>query len=191
MSAVISTEACVRRVRAALTPRVKGVIYDHYMQETEQTRNTFYSDSIHANPDGHDLIADVLISYVMSQVCSGWLTLQGHAFDVPSFGTGSDGNGGTPSLLGGVGLRKGMPGQDSGDGDSAGSGLSDKYSPLRVPQGRLADRPHDVGNFREIEPFCVAANDLINPLPPSLFYGSGWKLYIPPKGAVKEDRHYW
>jgi len=162
------------------------------MQETEQTRNMFYQDANHANPDGHDLIADVLISYIMSQVCSGWLTLQGHAFDVPSFGTGSDGNNlGTPSLLGGVGLRKGMPGQDSGDGDSSGSGLSGKYSLLQVPQGRLADRPHDLGAFREIEPFCVAANDLINPLPPSLFYGSGWKLYIPPKGAVKEDRHYW
>jgi hypothetical protein len=127
----------------------------------------------------------------MSQICSGWLTLQGHAYDVPDLGIESDGTGSGPSLLGGVGLRKGIPGQKPGDGDSSGSALGDRYQGLRVPQARLMDRPSDAKDFREIEPFCVAANDLINPLPPSLFYGSGWKLYTPPKGAVKEDRHYW
>lgn len=56
---------------------------------------------------------------------------------------------------------------------------------------RIKDRPHDVEQFREIEPFCVAASDLISPLPPSLFYGSGWHTYHPPKNAITEDRHYW
>lgn len=127
----------------------------------------------------------------MSQICSGWLTLQGYAFDVPDLGVEADGSGSGPSLLGGVGLRKGVPGQKPGDGDSAGSALQERYSNLRIPQARLGSRPHDVKDFREIEPFCVAANDLINPLPTSLLIGSGWKLYTPPKGAVKEDRHYW
>lgn len=168
------------------------MIYEQYLHDAEQTRSTFYHDATHANPDGHDLIADVLISYLMSQICSGWLTLQGHSFDALTLGTDSDGlSSSTPSLLGGVGLRKGMPGQESGDGESTGTSLTDKFHGLRVPQARLADRPQNVKDFREIEPFCVAANDLINPLPPSLFYGSGWKLYVPPKGAVKEDRHYW
>jgi len=99
---------------------------------------------------------------------------------------------GGPSLLGGVGLRKGMPGQQPGDGESVDdNALSSKYQALKVPQGRMADRPADAQRFREIEPFCVAASDLINPLPPSLFYGSGWKEYHPPKNALYEDRHYW
>ena len=175
-----------------LTTSVKGVIYEQYLQHSEQTRTTFFPDANHANVEGHDLITDVLISYLMSQTCAGWATLQGHAFDVPSLGSESDGSGSGPSLLGGVGLRKDMYlGQDPKDGDSTGTTLADRYHPLRVPRGRLADRPNDVKDFREIEPFCVAANDLINPLPVSLFYGSGWKLYVPPKSAVKEDRHYW
>ncbi|WVQ63096.1 uncharacterized protein L199_001247 [Kwoniella botswanensis] len=169
----------------------KGVLYEQYLEMPEQARSTFYADPNHANHNGHDLIADVLISYIMSQICSGWSAINGHAFDVPNLGTEGDNSASGPSLLGGVGLRKGMPGQDPGDGDSAGSSLAERYQGLRVPQMRLNDRPHDVQQFREIEPFCVAASDLINPLPPSLFYGSGWHTYHPPKGAVYEDRHYW
>lgn len=127
----------------------------------------------------------------MSQICSGWSTIQGHSFDTPLFGMDESSTGG-PSLLGGVGLRKGMPGQQPGDGESVDdNALSSKFQALKVPQGRMADRPADAQRFREIEPFCVAASDLINPLPPSLFYGSGWKEYHPPKNALYEDRHYW
>ncbi|WWC65441.1 uncharacterized protein I303_108059 [Kwoniella dejecticola CBS 10117] len=169
----------------------KGVLYEQYLQTPDQARSAFYADPNHANHNGHDLIADVLISYIMSQICAGWSAINGHAFDVPNLGTEGDSSASGPSLLGGVGLRKGMPGQEPGDGDSAGSSLAERYQGLRVPQMRLKDRPHDVQQFREIEPFCVAASDLINPLPPSLFYGSGWHTYHPPKGAVYEDRHYW
>ena len=170
---------------------VKGVIYDQYLQTPDQARIAYYNDPNHANAEGHDLIADVLISYMMSQICSGWATLQGHSFDALALGSDGDGTAAGTSLLGGVGLRKGMPGQDPGDGESAGSSLSDRYQGLRIPQMRMADRPADVEKFREIEPFCVAASDLINPLPPSLFYGSGWHTYHPPKEAIIEDRHYW
>ena len=152
--------------------------------------SAFYHDSNLANADGHDLIADVLISYMMSQICAGWSAIQGHTFDVPAFGAEGDGSGSAPSLLGGVGLRKGMPGQDPGDGDSAGNSLTDRYHGLKVPNALLADRPVNVEHFREIEPFCVAASDLINPLPQSLFYGSGWKLHHPPKHSA-DARHYW
>jgi hypothetical protein len=114
----------------------------------------------------------------------------GHAFDVPYMGAdGTDSTTGGPQLLGGVGLRKGMPGQEPGDGESIQA--ESKYAALRVPSARLSDRPSDIVKFREIEPFCVSANDLINPLPPSLFYGSGWSAYHPAKGAANEDRHYW
>jgi hypothetical protein len=174
-----------------LTCSVKGIIYEDYLTHPEQSRNKFYPDANHANADGHDLITDVLISYIMSQICSGWSTIQGHSYETPLFGMDESSTGG-PSLLGGVGLRKGMPGQQPGDGESVDdNALSSKYQALKVPQGRMADRPADAQRFREIEPFCVAASDLINPLPPSLFYGSGWKEYHPPKNALYEDRHYW
>jgi hypothetical protein len=175
----------------ALIASVKGIIYEDYLTQPEQARNRFYPDANHANADGHDLIADVLISYIMSQICAGWSTIQGQSFDTPLFGMDETSTSG-PSLLGGVGLRKGMPGQQPGDGESVDeNGLISKYQALKVPQGRMADRPVDAKQFREIEPFCVAASDLINPLPPSLFYGSGWKEYHPPKYAMYEDRHYW
>jgi hypothetical protein len=177
--------------KSLTNPSVKGIIYEDYLAQPELARNRFYPDANHANADGHDLIADVLISYIMSQICSGWSTIQGHSFDTPLFGMDESTSAG-PSLLGGVGLRKGMPGQQPGDGDSVDdNGLSSKYQALKVPQGRMADRPADAQRFREIEPFCVAASDLINPLPQSLFYGSGWKEYHPPKNAMYEDRHYW
>jgi hypothetical protein len=137
------------------------------------------------------VIADVLISYVQSQVCVGWAAAMGHGFDVPVAADSADTQGsGGAHLLGGVGLRKGSPGQDKGDGGST-DPHSAYYAALRVPTSRLTDRPGDVGGFREVEPFCVSANDLINPLPPSLFYGSGWHAYHPVNVHDANDRHYW
>ena len=89
-----------------LPASVKGVMYEQYLQHPEQSRATFYHDPNHANPDGHDLIADVLISYFMSQICSGWSTIIGQSFDVPDLGIERD-TAGSPTLLGGVGLRPG------------------------------------------------------------------------------------
>lgn len=52
-----------------------------------------------------------------------------------------------------------------------------------VPSGRIDSRPMDSRKFEEVSPFCVSANDLINPLPPSLFTGSGWLAHHPPAGS--------
>jgi hypothetical protein len=39
---------------------------------------------------------------------------------------------------------------------------------------------------------CVSANDLINPLPPSHFYGSGWSAHHPVSNeGWAEEKHYW
>lgn len=138
------------------------------------------------------VIADVLISYMESQICLGWAAAMGHGFDVPAASPDSiDSGSGGAHLLGGVGLRKGMtgPGQSKADGDSTDPHAA-YYAALRVPSARLGDRPSDVKDFREVEPFCVSANDLINPLPPSLFYGSGWHAHHPEKGD-NDDKHYW
>jgi hypothetical protein len=46
----------------------------------------------------------------------------------------------------------------------------------------MSTRGGDGRRFIEIRPWCMSANDLINPLPPSLFQGSGWSIYHPPPG---------
>ncbi|KAJ9122975.1 hypothetical protein QFC24_004013 [Naganishia onofrii] len=171
-------------------PNTKGVLYNDYIVNPEGARKEFYLDPILASPGGHDLIADVLTSYMMQQICSGWAANMGHAFDVPYMGEGgSDTTTGGPQLLGGVGLRKGAQGVNEGDGESV-NGQELKHVSLKVPPARIHDRPSDILQFREIDPFCVSANDLINPLPPSLFYGSGWHAFHPAKGS-NDERHYW
>jgi hypothetical protein len=127
-----------------------------------------------ANPSGHELIADVLISYFQSQICAGWAATMGHAFDVPYMGSPS------ADLLGG---------SDQGAEEAS---LAAKMRAIRVPQAMLTDRPSDILKFREVSPFCVSANDLINPLPPSHFYGSGWSAHHPVSNeGWAEEKHYW
>jgi hypothetical protein len=48
-------------------------------------------------------------------------------------------------------------------------------------------------NFEEVSPFCASANDLVNPLPTSIFAGTGWAAYHPPTGsnALSSTSHYW
>lgn len=64
-----------------------------------------------------------------------------------------------------------------------------------IPPYMLSARPEDLDSFREVEPFCVSANDLINPLPPSLFYGSGWHAHHPVAKSAQSDEdklaYYW
>jgi hypothetical protein len=130
----------------------------------------------------------------MGQICAGWSALLGHSFNVPSVNIKGDSVAGTPLLLGGVGLRPGSDAdQQPEDGATDKSDLISHSANLglEAPKMRLADRPNELKNFREIEPYCVSASDLVSPLPPSIFYGSGWATYHPPKNAVAEDRHYW
>ena len=157
----------------------KGLLYNDYLASPEESRKTFFVDPILANNEGHQLIADVLISYMMTQICAGWAATMGHAFDVPYMGASS-----SESLLGGTTA----PTEDLA---SEGGGLAAKMRAIRVPQAMLSDRPSDILRFREVAPFCVSANDLINPLPPSHFFGSGWLAHHPGKGAALEEKHYW
>jgi hypothetical protein len=100
----------------------------------------------------------------------------GHAFDVPYMGSPS------ADLLGG---------SDAAD-KAEDASLAAKMRAIRVPHAMLTDRPSDILRFREVAPFCVSANDLINPLPPSHFYGSGWAAHHPTKdGGWAEEKHYW
>ena len=65
---------------------------------------------------------------------------------------------------------------------------------LTVPSGRIMTRSNGNRPFEEIAPFCVSANDVINPLPPSLFYGLGWYAHHPSGSggdALIMAAHYW
>jgi hypothetical protein len=159
----------------------KGLLYHDYLTNPEGARDMFYTDPILANGEGHQLIADVLISYLQSQICAGWAATMGHAFDVPYMGTAEAAD--LEGLMGGKAM--------SSDEPSEGGSLASKLRAIKVPQAMLTDRPSDILRFREVKPFCVSANDLINPLPPSHFFGSGWAAHHPGKGSPDEEKHYW
>lgn len=117
------------------------------------------------------------------------------------------GSGAGGALFGGMGLRHGSDagldgedaaaagGKDGKDG-AAGSGnnavgmRSGRASYSRVPPFRIMDKPNSVQHFREIKPNCASANDLINPLPSSVFAGSGWQP-VSPRPDDEDERHYW
>ena len=170
-------------VQHVLTYSAKGLLYHDYLANPEDARKAFFTDPILANPSGHQLIADVLISYMQSQICAGWAATMGHAFDVPYMGGPIE-----PFFAGGSSGQTPFQGDDL---DSEGGGLAAKTRATRVPQAMLSDRPSEIMKFREIHPFCVGADDLINPLPPSHYFGSGWLGYHPSKSASKKDSHYW
>lgn len=157
---------------------LKGALYAEYMVDPEGTRQTYYTDMVLASPSGHKLISDLLISYVQGQICSGWAATMGHAFDVPFMGAPD----------------KAV--EDSSDEAELGTsgGLAAKQRAMRVPTSLLNHRPSEILAFREVEPGCVVANDLLYPLPPSHFYGSGWTAHHPPKRGEPSGAdafHYW
>lgn len=165
----------------------KGLLYNDYLSHPEESRASFYTDPVLANPEGHQLIADILISYMMTQICAGWAATMGHAFDVPYMGAAAFET--DPHQVA-LGSGSGS-GKSEDDLAAEGGGMAAKMRAIRVPQARLSDRPSDILRFREVKPFCVAANDLINPLPPSHFFGSGWFAHHPKKGAGADEKHYW
>ncbi|KAI0033010.1 hypothetical protein K488DRAFT_78133 [Vararia minispora EC-137] len=188
----------------------KSALYGPYMSSPIATQQ-YYVDPILANSAGHSILADMLVAYVQSQVCLAWAASRGAGSALPVYYA----LGGGPEqvkqptdarkLFGGTGLR-------NGDGAADGSAVdADKEerraapapaalaAHLRVPAARIGTRPDDMRTrvLEEVAPFCVSANDLVNPLPPSLFYGSGWHAHHPPgaagaaAGAVNSAAHYW
>ncbi|GMK55651.1 hypothetical protein CspeluHIS016_0207070 [Cutaneotrichosporon spelunceum] len=155
---------------------MKGALYSEYMADPEGTRKSYYSDMVLASPAGHDLLSDLLISYFQSQICSGWATTMGHAFDTPYMGAGPASS--VSPLLN----------IDADDLEAQGGGLAAKTRAMKVPAARLSNRPSDMLTFREVEPYCVIANEIINPIPPSHFFGSGWTSHT---GTGVEGKSYW
>lgn len=175
---------------------VKGLLYEEYLMNPQKVRQSYFLDPILANSKGHELLADTLIAYLESEICSVWdaAALETDlAFYSGVASTGSVPNDDFPSLLSGKGLRKAADaGLDAEDSDTTQSGraASSRSAYLGIPPFRITDKPHTLSHFREIKPNCASANDLINPLPQSVFAGSGWNPVVP-RAEDEDERHYW
>ena len=171
------------------------MLYPQYIANPSSITK-YFTDPILVNSDGHEIISDVLVAYFQSQICSAWDIANGESYDsVPILTSNSDTE--IHGLFGGVGQRKGAapPTPDQVVEPSNPQKVSSPhpvYPQLRVPSSLINTRPNSPRAFEEVNPFCASANDLINPLPPSLFYGSGWFSYHPPTGTgTAEHSHYW
>ncbi|KAI0039161.1 hypothetical protein FA95DRAFT_1528711 [Auriscalpium vulgare] len=177
----------------------KAAIYPSYMARPSSVQH-YFTDPVLANGAGHGVLADMLIAYVQSQVCLAWTASRGGGAALPMYyalggGAGGGVRPGTPKdatgLFGGKGLRKGDSGEEEEQRRSVGTPLQH----LQVPHSRISSLPEDLVErpFEEVAPACVSANDLINPLPPSLFYGTGWHAYHPPSPTApgSSSAHYW
>ncbi|KAG1792031.1 uncharacterized protein HD556DRAFT_1482844 [Suillus plorans] len=187
---------------------VKPILYPSYMANPDLIK-PYFADPILANPAGHELITDVLVSYFQSQICAAWSTARGHSYEtIPIMMSHGYLPGADTHLFGGVGARKGAavpepprPVDDGAEAEKkhalalaqAESHPIPIYPELRIPPVRINTRLKDPLPFEEVAPFCASANDLVNPVPPSLFYGSGWAVAHPPAGSspLLTAGYYW
>ncbi|GAA5893688.1 hypothetical protein JCM8208_000859 [Rhodotorula glutinis] len=177
---------------------VKGLLYEDYLLNPSKVRQSYFLDPILANSKGHELLADTVIAFLESEICQVWdqaaletdiAALGGNTQPISPLALGDD----YPSLLSGKGLRKAADaGLDAEDADLAHGGgrAGGRSGYLRIPPFRITDKPHQLSQFREIKPNCASANDLINPLPSSVFAGSGWNP-VQPKPDDEDEMHYW
>uniref|UniRef100_A0A0W0F2L5 Capsular associated protein n=1 Tax=Moniliophthora roreri TaxID=221103 RepID=A0A0W0F2L5_MONRR len=194
----------------------KSLLLIDYMRDPTSI-SRYYADPILANPSGHEIMADVLIAYFQTQICNAWGVVTGSLYEStgPAKGGAGGAIGGGAGLFGGVGQRKGVPEpkkqQDRVDvdhgvevdaeGNRIHLGLPDFSNPLMQGMNAHAPVPPKRMNtpllttYEEINPFCVSANDLVNPLPPSLFAGTGWNAFHPPQtgggSSMNSKAHYW
>ena len=175
---------------------VKGLLYEEYLMNNVKVYDAYYIDPILANSRGHELLADTVIAYLESEICTVWdaAALETDlAFFSGRPSSGNAANDDLPSLLSGKGLRKAADaGLDAEDFDATQSSRTagSRSAYLGIPPFRITDKPHTYPHFREIRPNCASANDLINPLPASVFAASGWNP-VAPGVDDEEERHYW
>lgn len=163
----------------------------------------YYADPILANAAGHALLTDILVGYVQSQVCHAWAAITGSGSALPVYyaiGGGAEQikqPTDARKLFGGAGPREGIGGIEEEEQAVRRPAPAALAAHFQVPTSRLGERPDDLRARlqEEIAPSCTSANDLVNPLPPSLFTGSGWHAHHPSgpaaRGAVDSSSHYW
>ncbi|KAL6309499.1 hypothetical protein BKA93DRAFT_760337 [Sparassis latifolia] len=194
---------------------IKPLLYPSFMADPSSI-DRYFADPILANGAGHELIADVLVSYFQTQICGAWAALTGTTYELlpaPAAPLLLDSDAKQPTdargLFGGIADRKGAVGAFAPDDPDHGGAADARLvvpdakanshangkllaNPLlRVPATRISTRPVDLQThpFVEIAPYCVSANDLINPLPLSQFAGSGWAAYHPRPGSADLSSH--
>ena len=186
---------------------VKSALFPDYMRNPKSIQQ-YFVDSILASPSGHELISEILVAYFQSQICKTWSVATGSSYEaVPVHSAGSKaGAGDAHGLFGGIGQCPGVPEPEK---DPAADPAAEKKmvamkdwgdtsssSPqfLTVLSGQINTRPNRNQPFEEIALFCISANDLINPLPPLLFYGLGWYVnHLSGSGGdvLITAVHYW
>ncbi|KZT26074.1 hypothetical protein NEOLEDRAFT_1132612 [Neolentinus lepideus HHB14362 ss-1] len=173
----------------------KPILYPNYISDPTSIQK-YYADPVLLNPNGHEILADVLIAYLQTQICSAWNAGTGRTVDILPVLAGDAPKQPTDArgLFGGIGQRKGAAAGAGSEGTAIDLDMSNAvYAQMRVPQSRINTRTNDARPFEEVAPYCVSANDLINPLPPSLFFGSGWHAFHPSTGSssLQTSAHYW
>jgi hypothetical protein len=193
---------------------IKPTLVGHMLSQPDLLK-PYFADGVLATPLGHNLLADTLAAYMQSQICATWASLTSSVPLLSVQNTYQNAKEGHAGLFGGIGERKGVipwENQQKGDASKQSEEVDadgNPKSPLRsnfvsgvqaLPQGLVSTRSQDGGpvTFEEISPYCVSANDLINPLPPSIFFGSGWSTYHPPTSSSSappskqsSTSHYW
>ena len=188
---------------------VKSALFPDYMRDPKSVQK-YSVDPVLASQSGHELISEILVAYFQSQRCTAWSVATRSSYEaVPVHTAGSEaGAGDAHGLFGGISQRPGVPEPEKDlaadaaaenkmaaamkDGGDSSSSSSPQL--LTIPFGRINARPNGNRPFEEIAPFGVSANDLINPLPLSLFYGSGWYAHHPSGSggnALITAAHYW
>lgn len=177
----------------------KGPLYHAYLTNPTLVEQTYFVDPILASPSGHQVLAEVLIHFIQQQICASWSSALGYSFDVPAFklDAASGAKDGSHWIFGGAGGREGANEDEkevegSKKDDKPARRIGSSHPALTVPPFLLSTRPDNINSFVEVAPHCVSSNNLINPVPPSLFYGTGWHPYAPPKDAPEgDDFYYW
>lgn len=182
----------------------KGALYHEYLDNPSLATERYFADMVLANSAGHGVIADVLIHYLQEQICSAWSGAKGYSFDVPVFTSDSDVAevSAAKGLFRGLGdVRKGESGDKQPDAAEIArrKAAGENLAPA-IPPFVMSTRPEIGGGsksyrFHEVKPYCISANDLINPLPATLFAGSGWHQARPKTAVVDSmtpaDSYYW
>jgi len=123
----------------------------------------------------------VQFSLALSRICAAWSTASSHSVEFILIVVTPDA-GADHHLFGGVGARIGTTAPEPGDkADGAKKPMQAPsvpiYPELQIPPVRIDTRPQSTRPFEEPASFCI-----VNPVPPPLFYGSGWIAAHPPQG---------
>ncbi|KAF9531162.1 hypothetical protein CPB83DRAFT_849447 [Crepidotus variabilis] len=170
----------------------------------------YYTDMVLSNERGHEVMSDVLRAFIEKTTCEVW--------DEVGEEIEEGGEVDKKGLFAGLGHRPGVPEEHAAPAAGLGAGAGQdppsaekdpliEHSPrkkpsydlstLSIPPHLMSTPPTNNKKFEEPSPFCVSANDLVNPLPPTLFYGSGWSATHPSgtgAGSASEKgplAHYW